>query len=34
MFILISCKKPQIYFNLSKQELIECSSYGFKKYNY
>ncbi len=29
-FILTSCKKPQIYFNLSKQELIECSNYGLK----
>jgi hypothetical protein len=30
MFILTSCKKPKIYFNLSRQELIECSSYGLK----
>lgn len=27
---LVSCEKPKIYFDISKQELVECSSYGLK----
>lgn len=30
IFFLVSCKKPKIYFDISKQELIECSNYGLK----
>lgn len=30
IFILSSCTKPQIYFDISKQELAECSNYGLK----
>ncbi len=31
LLILTSCKKPQIYFDISKQKLIECSNYGLKQ---
>ena len=30
IFIFASCKKPQIYFDILKQELVECSNYGLK----
>ncbi|WP_312076947.1 hypothetical protein [Chryseobacterium sp.] len=31
MVLLISCKKPNIYFNVQSQELIECSDFGLKQ---